>query len=266
MKIDHCGMTDVGRKREKNEDSFLINEKLGLFVVADGMGGHLGGECASRLAVTTLEEILRQVEEDPDATVMGDQPINLGDFSDRLKYGIRVASSRIFEEAMRNPSLRGMGTTSVVLLVQGEKGYVANVGDSRAYLIRAGTIRQITSDHSLVNEQIQAGFISKKDARHHRLKNIITRSVGFQEEVETDVQVHELQPADCILLCSDGLTNLIEDREILRIVGRCTSSRTACERLIEAANKKGGDDNITTIIVRFEGEPDLSRVTLPKKA
>ncbi|MBI1910136.1 MAG: Stp1/IreP family PP2C-type Ser/Thr phosphatase [Deltaproteobacteria bacterium] len=267
MKVNAYGLSDVGKKREKNEDSFLLNEEIGLYLVADGMGGHLGGEYASRLAVTTIEEVLKKLREDPESTLTTEDSVDTADIGERFKYAISVASARIFEQAARDPNLRGMGTTTVGLLIQDGKAYIAHVGDSRAYLCHRSEIRQLTMDHSLVNEQLQAGFISVKDARNHKFKNIITRSVGFQESVDTDLQVRDLEPEDRYLLCTDGLTNLVDDEEIKKILSRRVihlgksskgdppkgdSPRGICEKLIDAANKKGGDDNITAIVITVE--------------
>lgn len=254
MKIASYGLTDVGRKREQNEDSILINEDLGLFVVADGMGGHLGGEYASHLAVTTIEEILRNFQEDPDATLPPGHEFDCHDLSEQIRYAIRMASYRIFEESTKNQKLTGMGTTAVVLMMQGEKAYFANVGDSRAYLLREGKILQLTMDHSLVSEQLRAGFITSEQVKNHKFKNVITRSVGFQEDVEIDLLIREVDGNDRFLLCTDGLTNMLSDSEICKIVSKKPLDQ-ACQKLIEGANKKGGDDNVSAILVEIlEGQ------------
>ena len=247
MKVEYFGQTDVGKKREKNEDSLLINEKLGLFLVADGMGGHQGGETASRLAVKTVGETIRHLTEDPETTTASELQFDRSDPGEILKYSLRLASQKIFEEANRSPHLRGMGTTAVGLLIRDDKGYIAHVGDSRAYLVREGEIKQLTTDHSLVAEQLKAGFITEGELKHHKLKNIITRSVGFQSDVDVDLLIRDLEPGDHILLCSDGLTNLVEDEELMKIVSK-NSPKSACQKLIELANKKGGDDNVTVIV------------------
>ena len=250
MKILFYGKTDVGRKREKNEDSFLVDEKQGLFLVADGMGGHLGGEFASQMAVRTIGESLRKLAEDAEATLSAGQTERY-DPGEQLKFSIRLASQRIFREATRSPNLRGMGTTVVGLLIREKKGYIANVGDSRAYLIRGSEIHQLTVDHSLVTEQLQAGFITPAEVKNHRLKNIITRSVGFQDDVEIDLMVRDLEEGDRFLLCSDGLTNMISNEEIVKIASRskAPNPKVVCEKLIEQANRKGGDDNVSAIFV-----------------
>lgn len=255
MKVDIYGLTDVGKKREKNEDSLLVNADLGLFMVADGMGGHLGGEYASRIAVKTVEEIVRQLLDDPDATISADIVFDRSDPGEVLKYAIRIASQRIFDEAARNPNLRGMGTTTVALLLRDGKGFIAHVGDSRAYLVKGGEIKQLTADHSLVAEQLRAGFITPEELKNHKFKNIITRSVGFQNDVEIDLLIRDLDTDDQFLLCSDGLTNLVEDADIGKIVSK-NGPKEACRKLIELANKRGGDDNVTVILARIAAPED----------
>ncbi|HSA58537.1 MAG TPA: Stp1/IreP family PP2C-type Ser/Thr phosphatase [bacterium] len=247
MKIECYGLTDVGKKREKNEDSLLVNADLGVFMVADGMGGHLGGEFASKIAVKTVEETLQKLLSDPESTIATDHVFDRSDPGELLKYAIRVASQRIYDEACRNTNLRGMGTTAVVLFLQDGKGFIAHVGDSRAYLIRDGAIRQLTADHSLVAEQLRAGFITEDELKHHKFKNIITRSVGFQNEVEIDLLIRDLEVGDRFLLCSDGLTNLVEDTDLHKVVLK-SAPKEACRKLIDLANKRGGDDNVTVVI------------------
>lgn len=247
MKIEAYGLSDVGRKRSRNEDSFLVNEDLNLYVVADGMGGHSGGEFASRLAVSTIEEVLQAMHADPEATVISGVNSEETELGDHLRYAIDVAGQKIFDQALYDPELKGMGTTVTSILVDGPVGFVANVGDSRVYHVRGDEIKQITTDHSLVNEQMQAGMISENDARRHKLKNIITRSVGYQEEVEVDVYKVDLQTGDKLVLCSDGLTNQVEDNQILKTVQQ-HDIQNACRQLVTAANSAGGDDNITVVL------------------
>ncbi len=247
MKIEAYGLSDVGRKRTRNEDSFLVSEELGLFVVADGMGGHSGGEYASRLAVVTIEEVLSSMIGDPEATVISGVNSDEDEYGDRLKYAIRMASQKIFDQALYDPELKGMGTTITAVVSQGETAYVANVGDSRVYMVSDGQIKQLTNDHSLVSEQIRAGLITEADAKKHKLKNIITRSVGYQEDVEIDVIKVTVKLGDKFVLCSDGLTNMVENPDILRLVSS-NDIQTSCRELINMANKNGGDDNVTAII------------------
>lgn len=247
MKLNAYGLTDIGRKRGRNEDSFLVNNDLQLFVVADGMGGHSGGEFASRFAVNTIEEVIQSMNTDPEATVISGVNSEDADFGDRLRYAIEVASQKIFDQAMFEQELKGMGTTVASILADKGRACIANVGDSRVYLIRKNEIKQLTHDHSLVSEQMRAGLISEKDAKKHRFKNIITRSVGYQEDVETDLHYLDLEPKDIFVICSDGLTNLVEDH-VIQEVAESMSKEEACRALIQKANDNGGDDNITVVI------------------
>lgn len=251
MKVLFAGLTNVGKRREKNEDSFVINQEFCHAIVADGMGGHLGGDIASRSAVETIDSVLAALEKDPEMTLEEGMQVSPGDYASHLRYAISQSSARIYEKSQEERKLKGMGTTAVVLLLRNNKAYVANVGDSRAYRIRDNAILQVTEDHSLVGEQIRAGFLSQNDARAHRLKNIITRSVGFQETVEPDIVVRAAKTGDQYLLCSDGLTNLVEDHEIRDIVLH-NAPHISCQRLVDIANERGGDDNITVVIAKVE--------------
>jgi serine/threonine protein phosphatase PrpC len=241
--------TDVGMKREHNEDSFLVNEDLGLFVVCDGMGGHAGGETASRLAVQTIEKELISAKlrtDDPFATqaaALSESPL-----AGALREAVEGACAAVFRTSRTNPELAGMGTTCISLLVHGDHAIVGHVGDSRAYLVRDGEVWQLSEDHSLVNEQVRAGLLTEEEAKHSRLKNIITRSVGFEEDVLVDVLGVETRAGDRFLLCSDGLSNLVENEEILEALAHPDVAHVP-EMLIELANSRGGDDNITVVAV-----------------
>lgn len=244
-------MTDVGKKRSRNEDCLLVNDKLRLYIVADGMGGHSGGEFASKLAVSTIEEVIQSLINDPEATVISGVNSDEADYGERLRYSIEVASQKIYDQGLYDQQLKGMGTTTTALMVNDTVASVANVGDSRVYMVRDGKIKQITRDHSLVSEQMRAGLISEQDLKKHKLKNIITRSVGYQEEVEIDLFKVPLKDQDRLILCSDGLTNMLEDELICDIVQKTDLSQ-ACQKLIELANERGGDDNITVVICSIE--------------
>lgn len=258
MKVQAFGLSDVGKKRSKNEDHYLVNEELGLYIVADGMGGHSGGEFASRFAVNTVEEVIQSMNTDPEATVISGVNSEETDFGDRLRYAIQVASQKIYDQAMFDQELRGMGTTIVAVLVQGDRLCVAHVGDSRGYLLRGGHLKQITFDHSLVSEQMRAGLISEKDAKNHRFKNIITRSVGYQEDVEIDLNYLEVKSGDRLLLCTDGLSNMLNDERILAIMSDKKDIREACQDLVNQANANGGDDNVTVLICEAVAQGDES--------
>lgn len=257
MKIRSFGCSDVGRRREKNEDSFLVSDNLALYVVADGMGGHLGGDIASQLAVGTIGETIRALEADPEMTLRegGDVSFRSGEYQGYLRYAIQLASQRIFEKSIADASLHGMGTTTVALLFRKNKVYIANVGDSRAYRVRGDEIHQMTKDHSLVWEQVRAGTLSEEDARGHRLKNIITRSVGFQDDVDVDIDVRVVREKDRFLLCSDGLSNMVQSLEI-RDIAATHDLETACRHLVDIANERGGEDNVTVTLVEVEALDD----------
>ena len=232
-------MTDVGKKRELNQDYIYTSEMPvgnlpNLFIVADGMGGHKAGDYASRYTVETmLAEISESKETDPKKL---------------LTQAIERANSFVFEKAMENPDMSGMGTTVVVAVCMEDELLVANVGDSRLYLIN-DTIRQITVDHSLVEEMIRRGGLDREAARLHPDKNIITRAVGVKEEVEVDFFRVALLRDDTILLCSDGLSNMVEDEQIRLIVSGQRDIVEKTEELIKAANENGGTDNISAILI-----------------
>jgi protein phosphatase len=253
FRIAAHGLTDVGQRRDQNEDALLVDAPLGLFIVADGMGGHAGGGTASRLAVETIRaEIARAKREE--AALFGtgsegeENPV-----SDLLSQAVESACRTIYEKAQADAELAGMGTTVTAVLIDGRAAFVAHVGDSRAYLCRGDQIYQVTQDHSLVAEQLRNGAISADEARTSRFKNIITRSVGFEREVLVDLFWLELEAGDVIVACCDGLSNLVEDREILAIAGG--AQEQAAERLVDLANSRGGDDNITVAVIELHDAP-----------
>ena len=243
------GMTDVGKLRDHNEDSYLDEKTAGLYVVCDGMGGHAGGEVASGIAVETINEFIHNQKE-------GDWPFGHDEQQaldgERLRNAALLANQRITEHIEKEPWLARMGTTMVSALVAPDgTSWVANIGDSRAYLWRGGTLRQITSDHSWVNEQVQRGVLSSAEAASHPLKNVITRALGARDTLPVDLMEENLQPGDGLLLCSDGLTGMVSDENIGAILGDLSlTPEEACRRLVEAANENGGEDNITVVLVR----------------
>jgi serine/threonine protein phosphatase PrpC len=239
MKILLAGLTDVGLKRENNQDSFLLDSDLGLFVVADGMGGHRGGEVASSLAVQAIREVVSHSFEN-------EQGVNPREL---LIRAYQEANRRIYEFATAKPELKGMGTTTVGAIARNGYFYIANVGDSRAYLLSNGSLWQITEDHSLVNEQLRAGHIKESDLSTHTAKNIITRSVGFEMDVACDIVERRIMANDTIMMCSDGLSGLVKDAKIAELMGN-PSLDLACQNLIEEAKKNGGDDNVTVVLLR----------------
>jgi len=253
LRIVSSGLTDVGKKRDHNEDSFLIDEDLKLFVVADGMGGHAGGGTASRIAVETIDRELRQARTTQGSALEARTALQDSPVPEAIRAAVARACIAIYTKAQEDPRLAGMGTTVISLLMKDNQAFFAHVGDSRAYLIRGDLIKQISEDHSLVNEQIKAGMITPEEAKHSRYKNIITRSVGFEEEVQVDVMGLLSEPGDVFVLCSDGMANMVEDPEILHIVRHHPLSEVP-RTLVDLANERGGDDNITVIAVQVQAE------------
>ncbi|HXV59334.1 MAG TPA: Stp1/IreP family PP2C-type Ser/Thr phosphatase [Vicinamibacteria bacterium] len=250
MRIESRALTDVGRKRPLNEDSYCSNDQEGLYVVADGMGGHAHGEVASRIAVETIEEFVKLTSGDADVTwPYGiDETLSLN--GNRLKTAIRFANQRLLEFSRTRADCEGMATTVVATLLGDGVAEIAHVGDSRLYLVRNGEIACLTSDHSWVNEQVLSGVIDSEQARTHPLRNVVTRALGGKPDLEVDVQSLSLDVDDRLLLCSDGLTTMLDDDEILEIVLGGDQGLSRANELVKAANESGGEDNITTILIR----------------
>lgn len=251
MKVISSGMSHIGKVRKRNEDRFLVNDELGLYTVADGMGGHAGGEEASRIAVETVEQVISRLMNNPSATLPYSYEERVSPAARGLKYSIRLASEKIYREAKQSPEYQGMGTTVTALWLADKEAHIAHVGDCRGYLLRDGKIEQLTEDHSWVQQQVNAGNISAEEARKHELRNVITRSVGFEEDVEIDTYSKDLKLGDIHLLCSDGLFNLVSEVELNEITLSSTPDK-ACRQMVDLANNRGGTDNITVVIVRVE--------------
>lgn len=242
MKVDAFGLSDVGRCRVTNEDNFFYDTGIGLFAVADGMGGHAAGEVASQLAVDALVETIRDSDDD-----LADQ----GHVVARLKEAVREANRRIWASIETNEERRGMGTTLVALVTLNEHAIIGHVGDSRAYRLRDGRLEQLTADHSWVFEQVKAGLLSRDDAKNHPMRNIVTRALGSQTDVTVDLSEQEAVPGDLFLLCSDGLNAMLSDEEIQSMLQEHRDDpEAACHALVEAANERGGEDNTTVIVLR----------------
>ncbi|MFN8233659.1 MAG: Stp1/IreP family PP2C-type Ser/Thr phosphatase [Actinomycetota bacterium] len=233
MRFDVGVISDIGQVRERNEDSFLVAPPL--YAVADGMGGHRGGEVASGLALETVEALANAGE---------------GALTDQ----VREANRAVFERSMTDRAVSGMGTTLTALTVDDDAAHVAHVGDSRAYLLRAGALRQLTEDHTLVNRMVKAGEISPEEAEVHPHRNVVTRALGTEPDVQVDRQDVPLLDGERLLLCSDGLTNMVTTEQIRAILEANPSPQDAATRLVRAANRAGGIDNITVIVVDAHGD------------
>lgn len=239
MRIQSWGLSDKGLKREGNQDSFLIDDRLGVFIVADGVGGHFGGEVASALAVETVREVIGH----PKAAEFRPKEV--------LVQAYEEASHRIFDRATNEPKLNGMGTTMVMSYIRDNKIHVANVGDSRCYLYRKPFLWQLTEDHSLINEQIRLGMMTEEQARKVIGKNVITRSVGFERDVFPDLIERELSTGDTFLFCSDGLSGMVPDNEICSIFNTNPIEKVV-PILIQKALDHGGDDNVTVLVLQVQ--------------
>ena len=251
MKLISFGKTDQGKTRTNNEDAFLVNDHLGLYAVADGIGGQEGGEVASRLAVEALSDMLReQFAGSRSAAAFDDSP-ETNQYISSLRGAVALANTTIRQTAAQDPALTGMGTTMTAVLLRPRTSVFVHVGDSRAYLFHDGTLRQLTDDHSLVAEQMRAGLITPEQARMSPYRHVITRSVGIHPEVHADFGMFELEKNDVLLLCTDGLTEMVKDDDIARILSSETPAASA-ESLIRRANDNGGVDNITVVVVRIE--------------
>jgi protein phosphatase len=246
MKLEVASLSDVGQVRHKNEDSMGYFEprdetqrgqKGFIFIVADGMGGHRGGEIASRLAVETVIAAYYASEET--------------DTVEALAGSYREANRAIIERSHSEVDLFGMGTTCTTMVVKDGEAFFAHVGDSRAYVLRDDHIKQLTEDHSLVGEMVRSGILSNEDAQRHPKRNVITRSLGTQEEIAADFpeSPYVISEGDVFLLCSDGLTSLIDDGEVGNIL-RSHDPKEACRALVDSANNKGGKDNITVQVIK----------------
>ena len=253
MKVTYQALTDVGRKRKGNEDSLFVNAEQKLFVVADGMGGHAAGEIASSIAVDSINEFVCLTGGDEEITWPFGLDETISYDGNRLKTAVRFANKKVLEATKEKSEYEGMATTVCAVLVDDAVANLAHVGDSRVYLMRDGELSQLTSDHSWVNEQILSGVISPEQARSHPLRNVVTRALGGKADLQVDMQAHEIEAGDVLLLCSDGLTTMIPDDEIARVMREGGGDiEKAAQALVDAANAKGGEDNITVLLLKFE--------------
>jgi protein phosphatase len=264
MRAIAAGVSDVGLQREHNEDSFVVLKEYDLYVVADGMGGHRAGDVASKLATETISEFFKSTAND-DVTWPFHFDTNLSEEENRLLTGIRVANRQIFERSTRSREYHGMGTTVVGAMFSPRKNrmYIGHVGDSRCYRVRGGVIQQMTRDHSLINDYLLAMPDLTEEQRSELPKNVITRALGMQDQVVVDIQHDEPLNGDVYCLCSDGLSGMVQDEEILKIVSGAQDIGEACRNLIARANDHGGEDNITAVLIKIEELPDAQTEEIP---
>jgi len=250
MSIEAAGLTDVGLARKHNEDSLFIDVDLGLFVVADGLGGHAAGEVASKIVVDQIAEFIDQTA-NSEITV----PIGFGDNlslnGNRLKAAIKISDRAITENIVLYPERDTMGSTVVACLIEGKRVAMAHVGDSRAYLLNKDGIRQLTKDHSWIAEQVENGILTAEEAKRHPFRNVITQALGNGSELEIDVQEFEMADSEAIMLCSDGLSGMVSDDQILNIFNQALNIENAVCKLVRKAIENGGEDNISVVIIKY---------------
>jgi serine/threonine protein phosphatase PrpC len=256
VRIASGGVSDVGRVRTNNEDCYKIVEPLNLFVLSDGMGGEVHGEIASAMAVETVVKHCLDAETNPAAQVIGAVQPYWSARTKHLATAVHLANRTIFKAAEKNPDHHGMGATLTAAWIDGAKLSIAHVGDSRAYLLRSGSLLQLTRDHSLVAEQVRRGILTAAEAEESNMQSVLLRALGAQAAIEVDAEEHPLFPRDVLLLCSDGLTRMVTEPEIAGTLQAETDPARAAEKLIALANERGGPDNITVVIARIEKDSE----------
>lgn len=250
LQVQAAGGTDVGLQREHNEDSYAVNQELGLFLVADGIGGAASGEVASRLAVDAVQACFRN-DGDLEITQPSELEEPVGPEELQLLICLWKANQQIFDAGLREPKHRGMATTFVGIHVVDRTLHIAHVGDSRAYRFRAGQLSQLTEDHSLLNEFVRRGEPLPEPIDPVLAKSVVTRALGMERTVEVETRLEHAEPGDLVLLCSDGLTGPVSEEEIAEVLASTTDLQKAVDTLIDLANEHGGPDNVTCVIVRW---------------
>jgi len=249
MKVQAHGATDVGKKRTNNEDAFALKPEHGLFVVADGMGGHSSGEVASHLAVSQITAFFDRQDLGEDSTWPYPYDDSISFVANKIRTAIALANDTIQHHAMEHLESRGMGTTVVAALLNGDELVVSHVGDSRAYLFSDGKLSVLTADHSWVSEQVRMGLLTDEEASRHPLRNVITKALGTRDQAEADVMSFTPAVGDRVLLCTDGLNSMASGDEIAAALGQRLDLEATCKVLIELAKDRGGEDNITVVLI-----------------
>ena len=254
MKISGIGLTDIGRRRQINEDYYICDNQQSVYLVADGMGGVAGGELASKMAADTFLTRIHAFLQDDDVTLPFEIERNNGYIPSLMKYAIEEANATVYQYGMNDPSMKGMGTTFTAVIPYNGTLYVGHIGDSRLYRIRGHEITQLSEDHTLVQQLVNQGQITPQEARHHPKKNVITRSLGPKSKIKIDIFSESLMPGDIYLLCSDGLYGMVQEEEfsnqLLALEGNDLEG--IGKQLINLANEGGGKDNITLVLFRIE--------------
>jgi serine/threonine protein phosphatase PrpC len=258
--VEVAGKSDVGCVRTNNEDNFGYDQRYGIYVLCDGMGGQAAGEVASKLAVDTVLTYFRESANHGGCCQLGEAVEGVSERANTLGSAIRLANTAVYETARQHATQQGMGSTLVAVRVENSFFSLANVGDSRIYMVRYDAIQQLTRDHSLVMEQVRRGLITLEDALTSEMQNIIIRALGPDEKVEPDLDDMLAFPGDVLLLCSDGLTRHVQDDDILATIQAASTLPQACDSLIEKAKQNGGSDNITCLLLRFTEQPWYKRL------
>jgi serine/threonine protein phosphatase PrpC len=267
LRIESGARTDLGRVRKNNEDFYHVEPALNLYVLSDGMGGEAHGEVASNLAVETIVAHCQEAENSRATPIFGEPQVDVSEKTNRLASAIHLANRKVFESAAANPEQQGMGATIVAAWIEGQKLSLAHVGDSRAYLLRAGTLEQLTADHSLVAEKVRIGILTPQEADASEQQSVLTRAVGTGATVQVDSDEQILLVGDSLLLCSDGLTRMVTDPEIASTLLISATAQEAADRLVNLANEYGGVDNVTVIVLRAlqKSEGVLERLKVWKR-
>jgi len=262
LQVKSAGISDVGLKREGNEDSYSIEDSLGLYIVADGMGGHVAGEVASRIAVEMINKSFKKwvTEKASEDELFGTPDSSLSLLGNYVLSSIRLANKVVYEMALEHKEYHGMGTTVVMIVITPELMIAANVGDSRLYMLRDGELERLSKDHTIVAEQVELGMMTKEEAENSPMRHILTRNFGSSEDVAPDIFEIEPSDNDRFILCSDGLTDLVKDDELMIIVQEEDNPESICRKLLDTVLRRGAHDN-TTIISIF-----LSDLGRSKKA
>lgn len=252
--VEAFGLTHKGLVREANEDRIHLNEEDQLFLVADGMGGHAAGDVASGIAVDAVNEFIIHTRRDRELTWPYAYDEKLSYDGNRLQTAIRLANNRIRDAVEEESRYQGMGATMVSLLITEDRSTIGSVGDSRVYRFRRDELELLTNDHSWVNEQMQEGMLTEQQARIHPFRNVVTRALGSDKKLQVDVRSDSIEDGDCYLLCSDGLTGMLDDDQIAGLLAGMAErgAEAVCRELVEASNRNGGKDNISVILVRFQ--------------